>query len=256
MICLQLIRGLIREQRFPRLEILIRVKIHPSNILDRNWTDKYPACGREGKRNYRALTKRGRARGRGPVRLSINYTVIGYRGARLCGWTAPITSPWPGQRGLLPSPPLPRAQSHGTSLEGFECHSTIIIAARVMYHVIVHGDSAFAWTEEEDATFRYPDPGLVHLSLFVPGQRQPYHIRFCCDGKSARASSPSLGRRKLRKFRLEDRFLARDSIQLERRKSESERSCPVFDSASFELRTWKSWYAVKGSSALLVRRIR
>lgn len=156
--------------------------------------------------NYRALTKRGRARGRGPVRLSINYTVIGYRGARLCGWTAPITSPWPGQRGLLPSPPLPRAQSHGTSLEGFECHSTIIIAARVMYHVIVHGDSAFARTEEEDATFRYPDPGLVHLSLFVPGQRQPYHIRFCCDGKSARASSPSLGRRKLRKFRLEDRF--------------------------------------------------
>lgn len=206
--------------------------------------------------NYRALTKRGRAGGRGPVRLSINYTVIGYRGARLCGWTAPITSPWPGQRGLLPSPPLPRAQSHGTSLEGFECHSTIIIAARVMYHVIVHGDSAFARTEEEDATFRYPDPGLVHLSLFVPGQRQPYHIRFCCDGKSARASSPSLGRRKLRKFRLEDRFLARDSIQLERRKSESERSCPVFDSASFELRTWKSWYAVKGSSALLVRRIR
>lgn len=154
--------------------------------------------------NYRALTKRGRARG--PMRLSINYTVIGYRGARLCGWTAPITSPWPGQRGLLPSPPLPRAQSHGTSLEGFECHSTIIIAARVMYHVIVHGDSAFARTEEEDATFRYPDPGLVHLSLFVPGQRQPYHIRFCCDGKSARASSPSLGRRKLRKFHLEDRF--------------------------------------------------
>lgn len=31
-----------------------------------------------------------------------------------------------------------------------------------------------------------------------------------------------------------------DSIQLERRKSESERSCPVFDSASFQLRTWKS----------------
>lgn len=46
-------------------------------------------------------------------------------------------------KGFAPLP-SPRAQSHGTSLEGFECHSTIIIAARVMYHVIVHGDSAFA----------------------------------------------------------------------------------------------------------------
>lgn len=74
-------------------------------------------------------------------------------------------------RGLLPS----SWPEHRCS-RGFECHSTIIIAARVMYHVIVHGDSGpgLARTEEDAATTfpRYPDPGLVgHLSLFV-GQRR------------------------------------------------------------------------------------
>lgn len=136
--------------------------------------NKYPSSKRAKKRkgrkrkNYRADKNAGR-----PVRLSINYTVIGYRGARLCGWTAPITSPWPKVVcPPPPPPPPPRGQSHGTSPEGFECHSTIIIAARVMYHVIVHGDSgsaAFTWTEE-DATFRYPTPAL-YTFLFPPDSR-------------------------------------------------------------------------------------
>lgn len=44
---------------------------------------------------------------------------------------------------------FPRGQSHGTSREGFECLSTIIIAARVMYHVTVHADSgSVAFTRE------------------------------------------------------------------------------------------------------------
>lgn len=34
--------------------------------------------------------------------VSINYAVTGYRRARLCGWTAPITSPWPDQEFFPP----------------------------------------------------------------------------------------------------------------------------------------------------------
>lgn len=62
-----------------------------------------------------------------------------------------------------------------------------------MYHVIVHGDSgsaAFAWTEEEeDATFRYPDPGLVHLSFLANDSREyPIISAFIRGEKEEKAS--------------------------------------------------------------------
>lgn len=132
------------------------------------------------------LTKRST---RGNEWLSINYTVIGYRAARLCRWTGPIRSPF-----FSFFPPI---QSAGTSREGFEYLSTIIIAARVMYHVIVHADSGVCICPG-GCYLPIRGPGLVRLLYQLVRQREPIisTVRIKATRQTGRCSMP---RRKFHK---------------------------------------------------------